>query len=192
MRDGNAKRSARKKGKRTKRPAVGGNGARPAAPAPPAPSGPVGAGSTAPSRRQRLIVRRIDIRSIFKLSIIFYASLACVVLVAAMLLWAVATVTGVRSNVEQFIGDLVVAEDFRLVGTKMLELGGVLGLALVVLGTAANLVMAILYNLISDVVGGLSVVVEGSRVSGGPSGSIDGAEADGRPTRRPEAVPRGR
>ncbi len=182
MRHGNAKRAARQKGKRPKRPAVGGNGAgATAAAAPPS-----------ASRRQRLIVRRIDIRSIFKLSIIFYASLSCVVLVAAMLLWGVATVSGVRSNVEQFVGDLVVAEDFRLVGTKMLELGGVLGLALVVLGTAANLVMATLYNLISDMVGGLSVVVEASRVHAGPPDSVDGAEADRRPSRRPEAVPRGR
>jgi hypothetical protein len=116
-------------------------------------------------------VRRFDIRSVLRVSIIFYLSLSCVILVAAFLLWLVATVTGVRSNVEEFVGELVVAEDFRLVGTKMLQLAAVLSIVLVVLGSAANVVMATLYNLISDVVGGLSVEVEGS-----PRTSAGGAE----------------
>ena len=102
-----------------------------------------------------------------------------------MLLWLVATAMGVRGNVEKFIGDLVVANDFRLVGTKMLQLGGMLGAVLIVLGTAANLVMVTAYNLISDLVGGLSMVVDGSRVATPTTEPLEVADGELVTPRRP-------
>lgn len=95
-----------------------------------------------------------------KFSVLLFAALYLVVLVAGLVLWAGATATGLRGNVEEFIGDLIASEDFRILGPTMLRASIVGGLVLVVLGTGANVLFAVLYNLISDVIGGITVVFE--------------------------------
>lgn len=94
-----------------------------------------------------------------RFSVLFYASLLVVFVVAAVLLWAVASVTGVVDNIETFIKELFALDSFNFVAIDLL-LGVVLGGAvLVVLGTGFNLLMAVLYNLVSDVVGGIEITV---------------------------------
>ena len=91
---------------------------------------------------------------------LLFATLYLVILVAGLVLWAAATATGVRENIEKFIGDLIASDDFRILGGTMLRASVVGGLVLVVMGTGANVLLAVLYNLISDVVGGIIVVFE--------------------------------
>jgi hypothetical protein len=111
------------------------------------------------ARHARRVLRRIEPWTVLRFSMLFYASLLVVFLVAGVLLWIVASLTGVVDNVETFIKDLFALDSFRFVGFKLL-LGTVLGGAvLVVLGTGLNMLMAVLYNLISDVVGGVEVTV---------------------------------
>ena len=95
-----------------------------------------------------------------KFSVLLFATLYLVILVAGLVLWAAATATGLRENVESFIGELIASEDFRILGPTMFRASVVGGLVLVVLGTGANVLFAVLYNLISDVVGGIIVVFE--------------------------------
>lgn len=90
---------------------------------------------------------------------LFYLSLLVVFLVAGMLLWLVASVTGVVGNIETFVEQLFALDSFHFVGPKLL-LGTLLGGGvLTVLGTGLNVLMAVLYNLISDVVGGVEITV---------------------------------
>lgn len=118
----------------------------------PAPSGPR-------ARRVRRVVRKIDGWTVLKVSILFYASLLLVVLVAGMVLWVVASVTGVMHNIDTFIAKLFALQSFHFRVAQVLQgtLAG--GAVLVVLGTVLNVVMAVLYNLISDVVGGVEISV---------------------------------
>ncbi len=95
-----------------------------------------------------------------KVSAVFYVAVYCILLVAATLLWSAATATGLRDNIEQVIGDLIASGKFHFVGSELLQAGAVGGATLVVLGTATNVMLTVLYNLISDLVGGLSLVVE--------------------------------
>ena len=95
-----------------------------------------------------------------KFSVLLFATLYLVILVAGLVLWAAATATGLRENIEKFIGELVASDDFRILGPTMFRASVVGGLVLVVLGTGANVLLAVLYNLISDVVGGIIVVFE--------------------------------
>ena len=83
-----------------------------------------------------------------------------VFLVAGAVLWAAATATGLRHNIEKFIGDLIASDDFRILGGTMFRASVLGGLVMVILGTGANVLFAVLYNLISDVVGGITVVFE--------------------------------
>ena len=117
-----------------------------------------------------------------KFSVLLFATLYFVILVAGLVLWAAATATGLRENIEKFIGDLIASDDFRILGPTMFRASVVGGLVLVVMGTGANVLFAVLYNLISDVVGGIIVVFEERptrRRSRGPA-PLDG---DGQPLR---------
>jgi hypothetical protein len=130
-------------------------------------------------RRVRRVIRRVEPWAVLKFSALFYLSILLVVLVAAVALWSVATSTGVRSDVEGFMGELVAAEGcgaerqevpttrepgptectYELKGDRILRASVFGGLILVAVGTGANVLFAVLYNLISDVVGGIEITV---------------------------------
>ena len=114
----------------------------------------------AQGRRVRLVVRRVEPWTVLKFSVLLFATLYLVMLVAGLVLWAAATATGVRGNVEKFIGDLIASDDFHLLGGTVIRASVLGGAVLVLLGTGANVLFAVLYNLISDVVGGIIVVFE--------------------------------
>ena len=110
-------------------------------------------------RRVRRVVRRIDPWSVLKLSLLFYLCLFLVVLVAGIVLWMAASALGIVDNVETFIGDLLALDDFHFVTGQILRAASLGGLVLVVLGAGANVLMSVLYNLISDLVGGVRITV---------------------------------
>jgi hypothetical protein len=115
-------------------------------------------------RRSRRVVRRIDTGSVFKFSVFFYLTLACILFVAGVALWLVATAVGVRENVERFIGDLIASNTFHFVGWEVLKVFAVGAVLLVILGTAFNLFLAVIYNLISEIVGGMALIVDDEHV----------------------------
>ena len=151
----------------------------------------------AQGRRVRLVVRRIEPWTVLKFSVLLFATLYLVFLVAGLVLWAAATATGLRENVETFIGDLIASEDFRILGPTMLRASILGGLVMVVMGTGANVLFAVLYNLISDVVGGIAVVFEerptrrrivGRRKPLNPDTPMQPLQPKRAPRRRPQAT----
>ena len=111
-------------------------------------------------RRSRLIIRRVDPWTVLKFSALLYLSTYFVVLVAGIVLWAIATATGVRGNIESFVGELIASDRFVFEADKILRSSVIGGALLVMVGTFANVLMAVLFNLISDVVGGIGISVE--------------------------------
>jgi hypothetical protein len=111
------------------------------------------------ARPTRRVVSKVDSLSVLRFSLLLYLSFYLVVVVAAVVLWAVATVVGAVDNIERFIKGLFALESFHFDALAMLRGMTVGGLLLVMLGTGVNVLVAVLYNLISDVVGGVSVVV---------------------------------
>ncbi len=111
-------------------------------------------------RRVRLVIRRVEPWTVLKFSVLLFATLYLVFLVAGLVLWAAVTATGLRENIEKFIGDLIASDDFHILGPTMMRASAVGGFVLVVLGTGANVLFAVLYNLISDVIGGITIVFE--------------------------------
>lgn len=110
-------------------------------------------------RRVTRVVRHIDSWSVMKISIIFYATLYLILLVAGVLLWSVAVSTGTVGNVEHFIRDLFALDSFTFSGGKIFHASWIIGAFLVAGGTGLNVTMTVLFNLISDLVGGLRVTV---------------------------------
>ncbi|HEX3393912.1 MAG TPA: DUF3566 domain-containing protein [Acidimicrobiales bacterium] len=115
-----------------------------------------------PRQLTRGVVRNIDAWSVLKVSVVFYVSVYCMLLVAAVLLWMAATATGLRGNIEKVVADLIASGKFHFVGSELLRAGVIGGAVLVVAGSIANVMLAVLYNLISDLVGGFSILVEES------------------------------
>lgn len=144
--------------------AAGSSVARAALQTRPAPDGKVRAAAKSPGaprvRRSRRIVRHIDTMSVLKFSAFFYLTLACIIFVAGIVLWLAATVVGVRENVERFIGELIASNKFHFVGWEVLRVSAVVALVFVILGTAFNLFLAVVYNLISEIVGGMAIIVD--------------------------------
>jgi hypothetical protein len=110
-------------------------------------------------RKVTRVVRRIDAWSVLKVSVLFYVVLFVILLVAGVLLWNLAESTGTVRNVEGFIRDLFNLEKFNVSGQALFRASWTLGVFLVIAGTGLNVTMAVLFNLISDLVGGIRVTV---------------------------------
>lgn len=105
------------------------------------------------------MVRKVDVWTVLRFSILLYGSLFVIVIIAGILLWLAAALTGVIDNVEDFIKGLFGLESFRFVGFDILRATFLGGLVLVLTGTGFNTLVAVLYNLITEVVGGVEVTV---------------------------------
>ncbi len=111
------------------------------------------------ARRVRRIVRHIEPWSVLKISIIFYACLWVILMVAGVLLWSLAVSSGTVDNVESFIRDLFALEEFELNPDQIFRGFAFGGLVLVIAGTAFSVLLCVLFNLISDLTGGLRITV---------------------------------
>lgn len=109
-------------------------------------------------RRVRRVVRQIDTWSVLKVASLFFLSLVLVLLIAGILLWAAGSAVGAIDSIESFM-QAIGFEDFRFVGTQLLRGFTAAGLVFVLLGTGLSVLVAVIYNLISEVVGGIELTV---------------------------------
>jgi hypothetical protein len=112
----------------------------------------------AQGRRVRRVVRKIDTWSALKVSGLLSMSFVLVLIIAGILLWIVGSSVGAIGSVEKFL-QAIGFEDFRFVASQLLRGFVAAGLVLVILGTGLSVLLAVIYNLISDIVGGLEVTV---------------------------------
>ncbi|MGD9794856.1 MAG: DUF3566 domain-containing protein [Acidimicrobiia bacterium] len=110
-------------------------------------------------RRVVRVVRRVDAWSVFKVAAIFWLTTYLVLLVAGVLLWSVVNSTGTLDNLENFIAKTFALDSFAFNGGEIFRASWLLGLVLVIAGTAATVTMAVFFNLISDLTGGVRVTV---------------------------------
>ncbi|MGH9307609.1 MAG: DUF3566 domain-containing protein [Acidimicrobiales bacterium] len=108
----------------------------------------------------RRTMRRIDVGSVFRFSLVFYLALFVTFLVAGILLWIVASLAGAVHSLEHLISTLFGYQSFRFAGMRVLVATLIAGAIGVVLASLFSVLAAIIYNLVSDVVGGVNVVVE--------------------------------
>jgi hypothetical protein len=120
-------------------------------------------------RRVTRVVRYIDTWSVFKVAALFSLAAYFVALTSGVLLWRVAASTGTLDNVERWFTQFG-WETFELDGGEIYHNAWIAGLFLVVALTGLAVLFATLFNLISDLVGGVRVsVLEEEVVAVGPT-----------------------
>ena len=109
-------------------------------------------------RRVSRVIREIDPWSAFRVGIVFHGVLYLMALIALVLLWSVASATGTIDNIERFLESFG-WESFQFNGWTLLLNEVLLGLLLVALLTIVWVLGATMFNLITDLVGGIRVSV---------------------------------
>ena len=109
-------------------------------------------------RRVTRVIRDIDVWSVFKVGLVFHLVLFVITLIAVTLLWGVANSTGTIDNVENFFESFG-WETFSFDGASLFGNFAVFGLLAALLGTASWVIGAVMFNLITELVGGLRVTV---------------------------------
>ena len=105
-------------------------------------------------RRVTRVVRHVDTWSVFKVALIFNVFFYAVAMVAGVLLWQVAYATGTIDNVEKFFEGFG-WESFDFNGGQIFHNAWIAGLFVAVGLTGVAVLLATLFNLITDLVGGV-------------------------------------
>ena len=111
------------------------------------------------ARKVRRLIRHVEPWSVLKISLVFYFCLWVVLLIAGGILWSLAVGSGMVGNLENFVTELAALERFELNGDQIFRAVAIGGLVLVVVAAGFTVLMAVLFNLISDIIGGIRVTV---------------------------------
>lgn len=111
------------------------------------------------ARKVHRTVRHVDPWSVLKLSLVFYFCLFVIVMVAGTILWNLASAAGTIGSVESFFKEIGVLDTFNFQGGTIFRATFLAGLILVIAGSAFNVLLSVLFNLISDLVGGIRFTV---------------------------------
>lgn len=111
------------------------------------------------ARKVRRLVRHVEPWSVLKVALIFYFCLWVILLIAGVILWSLAVSSGMVDNVETFVTELFALESFTLNADQIFRASAIGGLVLVVAGAGFTVLMAVLFNLISDLTGGVRFTV---------------------------------
>ncbi len=130
----------------------------------------------ADARRVEQAIVRIDPMSVLNLSFRFFRRMLLIGIGAGMVFWIVAYITGLASSIDTFIQDLSGYPSLTVLGFQGLLVAIVLGLAFVLGGALLVVLGAVLFNLASDLGGGVKMTVTETALDEGllgPAGSAD-------------------
>lgn len=111
------------------------------------------------ARRVRRLVRHVEPWSVLKVCLLFYACVWAIALFVGTTIWRLAVSSGLVERVESFIVELFALESFTINADQIFRLAAVGGLVLVVAGSVLTVLLVIVFNLISDMTGGVRMTV---------------------------------
>ena len=114
---------------------------------------------TVKARQVQRVVTRLDPWSMLRVSLSFAFCLWMILVVAGVLLWQGAVVTGSIGKLEDFLAQLLAESSFTIDGIKVFEGAAVAGMVLFVAGALFAVITSVLFNLIASVFGGLRFTV---------------------------------
>ncbi len=111
------------------------------------------------ARKVRRLVRHVDPWSMLKLSLLLALCMWLIVMIAAVIMWTVARNAGTISSIENFVNSSLSLQDWTLDGDFIFRQFGLITLLLALGFTAATVVASLVFNLVSDIIGGVWVSV---------------------------------
>ena len=109
-------------------------------------------------RRVKRVVRRIDLWSVLKLSLLVYTCLYLAILATLALLWGLLYSSGSIDKLQSFLED-VGLDNFTFYGNQMFRAAAAIGAVGVMAGTVVTVLATALVNVISEMTGGIRLVV---------------------------------
>jgi hypothetical protein len=111
------------------------------------------------ARQVTRVIRRIEPWSVARVAFCFSLSLWVILVVAWLIIWQVAEAVGAVSHLESFLAQLLADQSFTIDGGQLLRASAIAGVVLVVAGTGFTVLLSLLFNLISELTGGLRIKV---------------------------------
>ncbi len=124
----------------------------------PAPATDPGRRRTRRGRRVKRVLRRIDLWSVLKLSLVVYTCLYIAVLATLAALWGILYQSGNVDKLQSFLED-VGLENFTFYGNQMFRACAAIGAVGVMAGTVITVLATALVNIISEMTGGIRLIV---------------------------------
>ncbi len=109
----------------------------------------------AQGRRVRRVLRKIDTFSLAKMAFLFHLCMSLVIVVACVLLWSVADGQGLVDTLEKTVRTNLQLDTFNIEGQVLFRSAVSLAVIFSLLGTGLWILAAFLFNLLSDLVGGV-------------------------------------
>jgi hypothetical protein len=127
-------------------------------------------------RRVRRVIRKFDPWTVLKVSLLFHFVVTIGLTLGLVILWSVILNVGIPQSLDNFFESITLLDpdlSFFNNGQQYFRVVIFFGMIFTVAMAAATTIAAILYNLISDVVGGVEVVMleESLQVPAPPNGA---------------------
>lgn len=137
------------------------------------------------------VVRHVEVWSVAKVSSAFAACAYVVGMISGYLLWRAADRVGTIDGIEGFMEDSGGYDSFEILGDVVFRSAAIGGVVLAVFAVALAVLAAILFNLISDLTGGIRMTVIDEDLIVRPAKrrpeSVNGTEVPAPTTARDEA-----
>jgi hypothetical protein len=111
------------------------------------------------ARKVRRTIRHIDPWSVLKFSVFFFALAWMVVIMAGVALWSLAVNSGLVTDFEDLVIELFDLTSFSVDPNLLFRVSVLIGGAMALGGALFMGVLAVLFNLLSDLLGGIRVSV---------------------------------
>jgi hypothetical protein len=111
------------------------------------------------ARKVRRVVRHIDPWSVLTFSVLFHLCVYAALLLASVLVWNAAVAAGTIENIESFISELGDYTTYEIKGDVVFRAAMVIAGILTLASSVLVVLLTVVFNLISDLVGGIRLTV---------------------------------
>jgi hypothetical protein len=114
------------------------------------------------SRRAEVVLRRVNAWSVLRISLLFYFCVMVILVFALSIVYWVLGIMGVLNSVSDLLTNVLGesgSSNYVINGQWLFFRALVIGAAWVVIWSLVNMLLALLYNLIADVVGGIRITL---------------------------------